>query len=162
MFGKLIESELLGETKKEIAVFDQLHETDSYMKRRQSIEFAKTHQRGDPFNPKRFFPKSLRDGIKQDESLNITSEDQLAFYTAVNSPLDRYHGVDAFFEYKTDGKYITVTLDVTTNPNKDSYKADVILAIPSEGLDPSDPDYQTTISHYVEQIKSQLLTKLAS
>lgn len=159
MFGKLIESELLGETKKEINHFAELHETPTYMKYKSSVEFAKTHQRADPLNPKRFFPKSLREGLKSDSQLGITNEEQIAFYTAVNSPLDLYHGVDAFFEYKNGERAIVVTLDVTTNPNKDSYKADVILAIPSEGLDPNDDMYRDLIEHYVMQIKEKILTK---
>lgn len=160
MFGKLIESELLGETRKEIAFLDELNEMPTYLKYRQSVEFTKSHQRGDPFNPKRFFPKSLRDGLKGEEMLNITTEDQLGFYTVLNSALDRYHGVDAFFEYKGKDRSILLTIDVTSNPSKDSYKADVVLAIPSEGLDPHDPEYAELISQYVEQIKEKLLTKI--
>lgn len=160
MYGKIIESELLGETKKEMAYFDELHEMPTYLKYRSSVEFVKTHQRADPFNPKRFFPKSLRDGLKEDTSLGITSEEQLGFYTALNSAMDQYHGVDAFFEYKRENKTILVTIDVTTNPSKDRHKADVILAIPSEGLDPSDSDYNEIVSGYIEQIKEELLTKL--
>ena len=161
MFGKLVESELLGETKKEMILFNQLHETETYMKYRQAVEFAKSHQRGDPFNPKRFFPKSIRDTLKNEESLGVTEEEQIAFYTAVNSPLDRYHGVDAFVEYKKGEKTVMVTIDVTMNSSKDSYKADVILAIPSGGLDPKDEGYQAYIDHYVEQIQAKILTKMS-
>jgi hypothetical protein len=161
MYGKIVESELLGETKKEIVIFDQLHETETYMKYKEAVNFAKSHQRGDPFNPKRFFPKSLRDALKEQESLHVTDEDQIGFYTAVNSPLDRYHGVDAFVEYKQEGKSIIITIDVTMNSSKDSYKADVILAIPSGGLDPKDEGYQQYIDHYVDQIQSKILTKMS-
>ncbi len=47
----------------------------------------------------------------------------VAFYTAVGSPLDRWYGTDFFFEFR--GK--VVTLDLTTNPKKTSYKADIIV-----------------------------------
>lgn len=160
MYGKILESELLGETKRDIAIFQEMHETPTYMKYRESIDFVKKHQRANPLDPKRFFPKSLRNGLKEDSSLNVTTEDQLAYYTALNSPLDQYHGVDAFFEYKNEGKTIIVTFNVTANSNKDRYKADVILSIPSDGLDPSDPKYSQAISDYVEQIKEQILTKI--
>lgn len=49
--------------------------------------------------------------------------DNVSFFTAVGSPLDYYHGVDAFIEYHGQ----VVTLDVTINKHKDSYKADVII-----------------------------------
>jgi hypothetical protein len=45
------------------------------------------------------------------------------------------------------------------NSSKDRYKADVILAIPSGGLDPSDENYGDYISHYVRQIQEKILTK---
>ncbi len=161
--GKIVEYDLLGETKKDIATFGQLHEIESYMKRREAINFVKSHQRGkDPHNPTRFFPRNLVEGIREDEGFGISAGDEVSFYTAVNSPLDRYHGVDAFFEFKIGGKEVMVTIDVTTNPNKDNYKADVILAIPSGGLDPSDPEYKDIVSHYVEQIISEALTKLVA
>jgi hypothetical protein len=159
MFGKLVESELLGETKKEMVIFNQLHETETYMKYNEAFNFAKKHQRGDPFNPKRFFPKSIRDALKNEEALSIEDESQLGFYTALNSPLDRYHGVDAFIEYRNGEKTVVVTIDVTMNSSKDRYKADVILAIPSGGLDPSDENYGDYISHYVRQIQEKILTK---
>lgn len=158
--GKLIEHELLGDTKKEKAVFGELHSIESYMKHREAVEFVKSHQRGDPFNPSRFFPKSLVDGIKKDQEIGLSPGDQIAFYTAINSPLDRYHGVDAFFELKVGTKTVIVTIDVTTNPSKDRYKADVILAIPEEGLDPKDQDYKHNINNYVDQIRSNILTKI--
>ncbi len=45
------------------------------------------------------------------------------FYTAVRSPLDFFHGVDAFFEFQG----ILVTLDATINPLKNSGRADIIV-----------------------------------
>ncbi len=159
MYGKIVESELLGETKKEMILFNQLHETETYMKYREAVNFAKKHQRGDPFNPKRFFPKSLLEALRSDKDLDAEEEGQIGFYTAVNSPLDRYHGVDAFIEYKEKDKTFLVTIDVTINSSKDSYKADVVLNIPSEGLDPKDDDYERYINKYVSQIRSEILTK---
>lgn len=45
------------------------------------------------------------------------------FYTAVRSTLDQFHSVDGFFDF--DG--VLVTIDVTTNPNKVTGRADVIV-----------------------------------
>lgn len=48
----------------------------------------------------------------------------IRFYTAVGSTLDKMHSVDGFFEF--EGK-VTVTLDLTMNPEKDACKADVLV-----------------------------------
>ncbi len=45
------------------------------------------------------------------------------FYTAVHSPLDMFHGVDCFFEFRG----VMVTIDVTINPGKNSGRADVVV-----------------------------------
>lgn len=44
-------------------------------------------------------------------------------FTAINTPLDRFHGIDGWFEV---GKG-TLTLDLSLNPHKDAYKADLIV-----------------------------------
>jgi len=35
-------------------------------------------------------------------------------------------------------KAISVTIDITANPNKTDYKADLIIQVPKDGLDPKD------------------------
>ncbi len=45
------------------------------------------------------------------------------FYTAVCSAMDIFHGTDGFFEFHG----FVVTVDVTTNPHKNSGKADLIV-----------------------------------
>lgn len=162
MFGKLIEQELLGSVKKEKLEFGRLHEIEAeYLGYRPSLDYVKSHQRGDPFNPKRFFPKSLLEGLRTSSFFDSLNIEQIAFYTAVDSVLDKFHGVDAFFEYKIkEGGTLRVTIDVTTNPNKDKHRADVILAIPKEGLDPSDHDYQELVERYINQIEQCFLTKI--
>lgn len=51
------------------------------------------------------------------------SADELSFYGSHKTCLDIKHGVDLFIDWKG----ITVTVDLTMNPNKESYKADVIV-----------------------------------
>lgn len=46
------------------------------------------------------------------------------YFTAVRTPLDFFHGVDAFLEFRGH----IVTLDLTTNPHKDCCKADLLVA----------------------------------
>lgn len=164
MFGKLIEQELLGEVKKDPATYERLVDMETvYQGYKQSIMYVKEHQRGDPAHPARFFPRSLLERLRTNPELNINSDEQIRFYTAVGSSLDRFHGVDAFFEYNTsDGKSVRVTIDVTINPNKDRYKADVVLAIPQEGLDPKDQNYNELISQFAELVKEEILTKVTN
>lgn len=46
------------------------------------------------------------------------------YFTAVRTPLDRFHGVDAFLEFRG----LVVTLDLTKNPDKeDCCKADLLV-----------------------------------
>ncbi|HVY36017.1 MAG TPA: hypothetical protein VG982_01955 [Candidatus Paceibacterota bacterium] len=163
MLGKLVEQELLGKVKKEIMEFNGLHEIKTYQPYKTALQYVKNHQYGDPEKPHRFFPKSLIGKIKENKELfSGNGEEKIAFYTAIDSILDLKHGVDAFFEYRKNAKepVVRVTFDVTTNPSKDQYKAEVILLIPSEGLDPSDTDYEDRIGDYSHQIISELLTKL--
>lgn len=57
------------------------------------------------------------------ETLELTDYSELQLFTAVGSPLDFFHGIDAFFEFQ--GKIVTI--DVTKNPKKFEGKADFIL-----------------------------------
>lgn len=66
---------------------------------RDALSLAKKFQPGDPKNPERGFARDLR--IEILDELGLTDEknmDRLEFYTAVGSPLDQWHGIDAFFE----------------------------------------------------------------
>lgn len=49
----------------------------------------------------------------------------LKFFTTVETPLDVYHGVDAFF---TQGKTSVATIDISMK-EKDVFKSDVVLVV---------------------------------
>ena len=57
------------------------------------------------------------------EALGVDNMSELQVFPAFDTPFDRWHGVDLFFVYKNR----IVTVDLTVNPNKDSYKANVIV-----------------------------------
>ncbi len=44
-------------------------------------------------------------------------------FTALRSPMDRFHGTDGFFYFKG----LVVTFDLTCNPHKDCCKADLLI-----------------------------------
>jgi hypothetical protein len=88
-----------------------------------SIEYAKANQppgwrTTDPaprFSGDLFATVALKLGLEDWSELKL--------YSAVGSPLDRFHSIDAFFEYKGE----IVTVDVTLDDAKKEYRADFII-----------------------------------
>lgn len=56
-------------------------------------------------------------------ALQVNNMEELRVFPAFGSAFDIYHGVDLFFQYQ--GRICTV--DLSCNPHKDSYKADVVI-----------------------------------
>ena len=163
MFGGIIENELFSEVKKR-GYFENHPGLDAYVNFRDSERFVKENQPwADPHRPNKFFPLSLIKLLETDSSL--PKNGTISFYTAVGSHLDRWHGIDGFFEYsyEEDGhmKRVVATTDVTTNPHKDSHKADIIISVPKDGIDTTDPDYKDVVKKYGDMIKYELLTKIS-
>jgi hypothetical protein len=143
--GKIIEREIFGEIEKERPdVFENLENT--YLPYKKAMEVVKKMQPFDPSDPKPRFANDLHATIA--EKLKLEDYRKLKFFTAVSSHLDIWHGTDAFFELDLEGKKIIVTLDATSNPNKDVCKADVLVEIPHEGLDPKEDRIE-----YIEKIE---------
>jgi hypothetical protein len=162
MFGGIVEREIFGDLRKpeQGEIYPKPGE---YLEFKDSLKFVRTHQRpGNPENPREFFPHDLLNYLRTDGELKEALPGAVyRFDTALGSPLDRFHGIDAIIECKPDpeGKVFVVTLDVTTNPNKEGgYKADVIIILDKDGLDPTDEDYKEIVAKYGEEIKEQLLT----
>lgn len=97
----------------------------------------------DPANPDKGFPKDLLEAIK-DQLGFISDEDlsRLKYYTAVGSPLDYFHGVDAFIilegKTKQDPEAL-VTFDVALKngaSEKQDARADIIIKEPEPPVDP--------------------------
>ncbi|MDA2921881.1 hypothetical protein MYX07_01300 [Patescibacteria group bacterium AH-259-L07] len=92
-----------------------------YIPYRKSLALVKRFQPWNPAEPRPEVARALHASVAL--ALNIEDWSELMLYTSINSPLDYYHGIDAFFEYK--GR--VVTLDVTINPHKGQYKADFTI-----------------------------------
>ncbi|MDO8592846.1 MAG: hypothetical protein Q7R92_03720 [bacterium] len=124
--GHLIERELFGGAKPE----KNAELKDRYVKYRDAVNIAKERQ---PIHETEF-SISLRSKIGEIMEFGI---DKIKIFTAIGTPLDKYHGVDAFVETDlSQGRKVVVTLDVTQNPNKgDNYKADIVFFVPSDGID---------------------------
>jgi len=158
--GKLIEEEVFGGLDRErVGVLNDIGKT--YLPYRQAMEIVKKMQPFDPSDPEPLFANDLHATIT--EGLKLDDYDRLKFFTALNSHLDFFHGVDAFFELTLeDGKKIVITLDITQNvSSKDTCKADVLILMPDQGLDPQDDRkmYTDKIKQTAEEIVAIIKSK---
>ena len=110
--GKLFEGEVLGECK--VA-------WDGYMSYKGSMELVRENQPWDPSDPESRVANDLHASVAI--TAGIEDFEELKLFTALGTPLDYFHGVDAWFEFR--GSVLTV--DVTTNRHKDEYKADMVI-----------------------------------
>jgi len=160
--GNLTERELLRgvDSAKEKIKISPL---ENYMSFQEAMSLVKKMQPyEDPSDPEPRFANDLHATIA--DKLGLEDYKNLHFYTAVGSHLDKWHGVDAFVEMKVDKfRSITVTLDVTTNPNKgDDYKADVVFLMPREGLDPKISDDKARYQDTIEDVSGKIVDIIRS
>ena len=133
---------------------------------RDALKLAKNFQPGDPRNPDRGFARDLR--IEILDELGLTDEkdmDRLEFFTAVGSPLDKWHGVDGFFELKQKfGASLRVTIDAATVDEHEkiargqNLKADILISAKELHLDNENKlgeDLKRTAKQIVAVFKSQ-------
>lgn len=140
--GKTVEQELFGRS-------ERLGRTPEYLKYRQAMDLVRKLQPGDPKDPKSDFAYEVF--VTVEKLLAIKGEDKLSFYTAIDSLLDHMHGVDGWFEL-ADGRRVTV--DLTTNPNKATGKADIIFLVPLDGLDRTTD--VTQFNAYAQELAQQV------
>ncbi len=102
-----------------------------YVPYREALAFVQDAYPLDPHNPQKPFAKELRIEIADKLGLQTTEEmRRIKLYSTLNSPIDRFHGVDAIVVYD-DPKYgtIRVTIDETENTQKigAEHKADILM-----------------------------------
>lgn len=105
---------------------------ERYIPYRESLMIAKNHQPWEnPEKPIPIFSKKLRLAVLAAmPKLPQEFHKNLKFYTSVGSPLDQYHGVDAFFEFEIAGREpICITLDITMKPGKDAWRSDILFSV---------------------------------
>ncbi len=115
--GHLFEEEAFG------CVRSAARANGEYKPYRQALEEVKANQPWDPTDPNVRFANDLHALVAL--VLGLIDWAELRIYTAIGSDLDRWHGIDAFFEFGG----ARVTLDVTLNRHKldYGYKADFIV-----------------------------------
>lgn len=137
---------------------------DYYVNFKDALELAKKFQPidktdpskepVDPANPRAPLLRDLKEALVEQMDLSDDQADRLKLYTAVGSPLDKFHGVDAFVEY--DGKIIT--LDITMRETEGEKKADVIIT--KELPAPDDPETEEEYLRRVEEIAASIRTAI--
>lgn len=113
--GHMLEWDVFG------ACLWKYEEGSDYIPYRKAMAWVKRSQPWDPTDPEPEVANALHAFVCM--ALSVRDWSRVTLYTAVGSPLDRWHGRDAFIEFR--GR--VVTIDVTQNTHKDSHKADIIL-----------------------------------
>ncbi|HCC21864.1 hypothetical protein A2480_02145 [Candidatus Uhrbacteria bacterium RIFOXYC2_FULL_47_19] len=128
----------------------------NYLDRNRAISLVKESQPGDPENPSRPFFKDLLIEV-QDGLENNNIQAKVKAFTAVGTPLDYLHGIDAFLTVTLQGKEYICTIDVTLNQDKQNFghKADLIIG---ELSDPTNG--KTSEEKYLKEIEK--IGKLAT
>ena len=118
--GKFFEGAVLGEC---------TASWDGYMSYKEAMCAVRQAQPGgDPTDPVKDTASDLH--VFVCEELGCDDYSFVKFFTAIGSPLDFFHGVDAWFEF--NGR--VVTIDVTLNPNKEKPKADLVILGQDDGI----------------------------
>jgi hypothetical protein len=156
--GEIAESEVLGETTSEQKEKEAEFQGE-YITFNQAADPVKDNQFQpfkDPTNPhEKPFPYDVHATLV--DVLSLDNYEQVRFYTAVGSYLDKKHGIDAFFELDLgSGDSVRATLDMTQNPRKHDYKADVVFYWPKEGLDRKDPGDRIVWQDKVNEVSKEL------
>ncbi|MDP3244657.1 MAG: hypothetical protein Q8M83_03290 [bacterium] len=153
-WGKLETSQRYTGTEHEIDLLDTMRVNDQkfknkfielggdaktgYLSYNKALRLVRECQPGDPTDPKKDFSRDLRVAIIDDLKIEPGQENAVKIYTALRSPLDKFHGVDAVVEIEEGKKIRRATLDVSLNTKKgEGYKADVValgeIPDPTEG-----------------------------
>lgn len=135
--GRLFEYEVL-------AICHTSWDGHTYMPFQQSLRLIRENQPWDPTDPSTRQGEDLHCRVAL--ALGLEDFSELSLLSAIGTPLDLFHGVDAVFQWK--GRIVTV--DLTTNPYKDSYRADVILR-PEDESD----SWQSAASEIARRLQSK-------
>ncbi len=132
---------------------------DGHITYRDAVTLVKKFQPWDPTNPsKDFFRElvlALQDKLDIDTGKN---PDAVGAYTALKTPLDVLHGVDAFLTVRQGGSESIVTLDATLNKEKQAsgHKADFIIGDDFPDANEDEDGYLDAIEKLAGRIASRV------
>ncbi len=131
----------------------------TYLGYEEAMRLAIRSQVDTPEQPKRLFMKDLRLAIEGVFKIAFHGKQfSVKIYSAIGTPLDIYHGVDAFVEIEDEmKKRTTITFDVTLDELKkmtDGMKADVMIGILPDPQD-EEKQYRSTLQHIANDVLVQ-------
>lgn len=134
--GTLLEEEFFPRCQETVS-----WENTCYMPRKRAMLIARNSQ-PDSWRPTDPYPRMANDlHAYVCEGLGEQNFSKVRMYSAAGTALDRFHGIDGWFEYQ--GKEATV--DITANGHKaNAYKADVVVSL--RGRDDELRGYGTIIA----------------
>ena len=113
--GRLFEEEVLA-----ICLF-RWNEAQPYISFEKSLRLVQMCQPWDPSDPSTRAGNDLHCQVAL--ALGLEDWGELQFFSALGSPLDRFHGIDGFFQWRGT----VVSIDLTIDPQKVKYKADIVV-----------------------------------
>ena len=133
-----------------------------YLPYDEAIRFVKERIEQDPENPSGEFANDLRLELIDMIEAELNGNGKLEVFATNGTPIDRFHGVDAFVEYTEEGRrgIARATLDVTVNTAKgDEYKADVVFEAPPE---PDSEEYLPYVADVARRVLEILKPQVES
>jgi hypothetical protein len=112
---------------------------------------SETKERIDPANPKAELLRELRVYLLDILEKYEPDEDRIKAYTAVGTPADFVHGIDAFIDIGSQ----TITLDITLRKGKEG-KADIII----DDKLPDPHEDEDEFLHQIDKIAEKIYLKL--
>lgn len=112
-----------------------------------------------PIMPKKKWGRDLYNFVADKLELDIENPEGLYFYNSLGSPLDKM-GVDCFFVFKNPQtkREGTFTIDLTANPEKEKYRADLVVGeIPDHRVKPE--EYSLELEKIADQAAEKLKTE---
>ena len=140
--GKIFESEVLPS-------LSDSWKDEGYFDEERSFECVRNHQEWNPSDPNNKVANELH--YKVAEKLGLDDVNELKFYSALHSPLDKYFGIDAFFEING----ALFTLDLSINPHKDVAKADIVVTEKDLHDEKELDNLSQTIARYLQKRSGQ-------
>jgi hypothetical protein len=167
MSGKLSEIDSLGtfkQTDEYRRAFQKEASESGYVPFEAAMKLIRDHEgEFDPTNPDKPFANELRIAIAEELGLEGDDMDRIQFHTAVGTPLDHFHGIDAWVEFVPGrGGARTVTLDYTDDPGKIEHKADIIVHDVSDPSKDEDAFMKKVYDDYAPMIAKKLETAVGA
>ena len=172
MTGAEVERDMLGAVTMKGSVqlgrglarmMDRAKESGGYLSYEDAVRLVKEGTEQDPENPSADFANDLRIELLDKLESEFGTGGAVRVFATNGTPLDIFHGVDAFIEYQLPDmpRPARVTVDVSINTSKGvDYKADFVIG---EAPDPDneEEEYLAFVEGVAERILGTLQSQVA-